>query len=122
MASIVEKEASDKKELDIVASVFYNRLKIDMPLQSCATVLYSLGKHKDILLDKDLEVKSPYNTYIVEGFPIGPICNPGKESIKAALSPATTNYLYFVSTNDGKHFFTDDYKKFLEIKKKTQGF
>ncbi|MGH4119729.1 endolytic transglycosylase MltG [Clostridium sp.] len=122
MASIVEKEASDKKELDIIASVFYNRLKIHMDLQSCATVLYSLDKHKDKLLYKDLEVKSPYNTYIVEGFPIGPICNPGKESIKAALSPATTNYLYFVSTNDGKHFFTDDYKKFLEIKKKTQGF
>jgi len=122
MASIVENEASDKDELDIVASVFYNRLKIKMPLQSCATVLYSLGKHKDYLLDSDLEVKSPYNTYIVKGFPIGPICNPGKESIKAALSPATTNYLYFVSTNDGKHFFTDDYKKFLKVKGKTQGF
>jgi UPF0755 protein len=122
MASIVENEVTDKSELDIVASVFYNRLKIDMQLQSCATVLYSLGIHKDVLLDKDLKVQSPYNTYLVDGFPIGPISNPGKESIKAALSPATTNYLYFVSTNDGKHFFTDDYKKFLEIKEKTQGF
>lgn len=122
MASIVENEVSDTKELDIVASVFYNRLKIDMKLQSCATILYSLGIHKDKLLDKDLKVKSPYNTYIVEGFPIGPICNPGKESIKAALSPATTNYLYFVSTNDGKHFFTDDYNKFLNVKGTTQGF
>ncbi|MGK0467966.1 endolytic transglycosylase MltG [Clostridium sp.] len=122
MASIVENEVSDTKELDIVASVFYNRLKIDMKLQSCATVLYSLGKHKDKLLNSDLKVKSPYNTYIVNGFPIGPICNPGKQSIKAALSPATTNYLYFVSTNDGKHFFTDDYKKFLDVKDATQGF
>jgi UPF0755 protein len=122
MASIVENEVSDRKELDIVASVFYNRLKIDMKLQSCATVLYSLDKHKDYLLNSDLEVKSPYNTYIVKGFPIGPICNPGKESIKAALSPATTNYLYFVSTNDGKHFFTDDYEKFLNVKGTTQGF
>lgn len=122
MASIIESETSDKNERDKVSSVFYNRLKIDMPLQSCATVLYSLGKHKDKLLDKDLEVESPYNTYIVKGFPIGPISNPGKDSIKAALSPATTNYLYFVSTNDGKHFFTDDYNKFLEVKATTQGF
>lgn len=122
MASIVENEASDKKELDIVASVFYNRLKIDMKLQSCATVLYSLGIHKDILLNKDLEVQSPYNTYKVEGLPTGPICNPGKESIKAALFPATTNFVYFVSTNDGKHFFTDNYKEFLKVKGTTQGF
>jgi UPF0755 protein len=93
-----------------------------MPLQSCATVLYSLGKHKDKLSNSDLEVESPYNTYIVDGFPLGPICNPGKESIKAALSPATTNFLYFVSTNDGKHFFTDDYEEFKKVKNKTQGF
>ncbi|MBK5239921.1 endolytic transglycosylase MltG [Clostridium sp.] len=122
MASIVENETRDKNERVNVASVFYNRLKIDMKLQSCATVLYSLGIHKDKLLNKDLEIESPYNTYIVKGFPVGPICNPGKESIKAALSPATTNYLYFVSTNDGKHYFTDDYKKFMKEKGITQGF
>ena len=122
MASIVENEVTDKSELGIVASVFYNRLKIDMQLQSCATVLYSIGKHKDVVTNSDLKVESPYNTYIVDGFPIGPICNPGKESIKAALSPATTDYLYFVSTNDGKHFFTDDYEEFKKIKEETQGF
>ena len=122
MASIVEGEASDKNERDKVASVFYNRLKKDMKLQSCATVLYSLGKHKEKLYDKDLEVQSPYNTYKVTGLPVGPICNPGKESIKAALSPAKTNYLYFVSNNDGTHFFTDDYNEFLKVKAVTQGF
>lgn len=122
MASIVEDEASDKNERDKVASVFYNRLKKDMKLQSCATVLYSLGKHKEKLYNKDLEVKSPYNTYLVTGLPVGPICNPGKESIKAALSPAKTNYLYFVSNNDGTHFFSDDYNEFLKVKAVTQGF
>lgn len=122
MASIVERETSDENEKAKVASVFYNRLKKDMKLQSCATVLYSLGKHKEKLYNKDLEVKSPYNTYKVTGLPIGPICNPGKESIKAALSPTKTNYLYFVLSKDGKHFFTDDYNKFLKVKDVTQGF
>jgi len=122
MASIVEGEASDKNERDKVASVFYNRLRKDMPLQSCATVLYSLGEHREKLYEKDLEVKSPYNTYKVTGLPVGPICNPGKEAIKAALSPAKTNYIYFVSKNDGTHFFTDSYKEFLKVKEVTQGF
>ncbi len=122
MASIIEKEASDKNERHKVASVFYNRIEKNMKLQSCATVLYSLGKHKDKLYNSDLEVKSPYNTYLVAGLPIGPICNPGKESIKAALSPAKTNYLYFVSSNDGKHFFSHDYNEFLKVKAVTQGF
>jgi UPF0755 protein len=122
MASIIEGEASDKNERDKIASVFYNRLKKDMKLQSCATVLYSLGKHKEKLYNKDLEVESPYNTYKVTGLPIGPICNPGKESIKAALSPAKTNYLYFVSNNDGTHFFSDNYNEFLKVKAVTQGF
>jgi len=122
MASIVEREASDKDERGKVASVFYNRLEKNIKLQSCATVIYSLGEHREKLYDKDLKVKSPYNTYMVEGLPVGPICSPGKESIKASLSPAKTNYLYFVLSKDGKHFFTDDYKKFLKVKGVTQGF
>lgn len=122
MASIVERETSDETERNKVASVFYNRLDKDMYLQSCATVLYSLGKHKEKLYNKDLEVKSPYNTYKVEGLPAGPICSPGKASIEAVLSPAKTNYLYFVLDKDGKHFFTDDYSKFIKVKAVTQGF
>lgn len=122
MASIIENEASDPNERDIVASVFYNRLDKDMMLQSCATVLYSLGKHKDKLYEKDLEIESPYNTYKIKGLPVGPICCPGEEAIKAAINPKKTNYLFFVSNNDGTHFFTDNYEEFLKVKEKTQGF
>lgn len=122
MASIVERETSNPKERDIVASVFYNRIKEDMKFQSCATVLYALGKHKDKLYEKDLEVDSPYNTYLVKGLPVGPISSPGREAIKAAINPAETNYLFFVSNNDGTHFFTDDYEEFLKVKGETQGF
>jgi len=122
MASIVERETSDVTERSKVASVFYNRLDKDIKLQSCATVLYSLGKHKEKLYNSDLKIESPYNTYKVAGLPIGPICNPGKASIRAVLSPAKTNYLYFVLAKDGKHFFTNDYNEFLKVKDVTQGF
>ena len=122
MASIVERETNVAGERNKVASVFYNRLDKDIKLQSCATVLYSLGKHKEKLYEKDLVIKSPYNTYIVPGLPVGPICSPGKAAIIAALSPAKTNYLYFVLDVDGKHFFTDNYEEFLKVKKVTQGF
>lgn len=121
MASIIEKEVDRQDERGKAASVFYNRLKKGMKLQSCATVLYALGVHKDKLYYNDLKVNSPYNTYIVNGLPIGPISNPGKECIKAAINPDNTNYLFFVSKNDGTHFFTDNEKKFLEVKKVTQG-
>lgn len=128
MASIVEKEVADKEERVEAASVFYNRLSKNIKLESCATILYSLGiddiykLHKDgKLYYNDLKVNSPYNTYLIEGLPAGPISNPGIACIEAALNPAKTDYLYFVSTNDGKHFFTSDYKKFEEVKSKYQG-
>ncbi|MDP4145389.1 MAG: endolytic transglycosylase MltG [Bacillota bacterium] len=122
MASIIEREAEQDDERKIISSVFYNRLNIKMKLQSCATVLYALGYHKDKLSIKDTEVKSIYNTYYVNGLPEGPICSPGRKSIEAALMPAETKYIYFVSENNGTHFFTDDYKKFEQEKKVTQGF
>jgi len=121
MASIIEKEVEKPDERPKAASVFYNRLRKGMKLQSCATVLYALNVHKDKLYYKDLEVKSPFNTYIVNGLPEGPISNPGRGCIESAINPDNTNYLYFVSNNDGTHFFTDDEKKFLEVKKVTQG-
>lgn len=121
MASIVEKEVEIPQERGKAASVFYNRLQKKMKLQSCATVLYALGVHKDKLYYKDLQVDSVYNTYKVSGLPEGPICNPGKGCILAAIKPSNTNYLYFVSNNDGTHFFTDDSEKFLQVKKATQG-
>ncbi len=122
MASVVEKEAKVQSERGKVASVFYNRLKIGMNLQSCATVLYSLGYHKDKLSNSDLTVNSPYNTYQVSGLPEGPISNPGKACIEAAISPDKTDYLYFVSKNDGTHFFSNNYNEFLNVKGVTQGF
>ncbi|WP_373844910.1 endolytic transglycosylase MltG [Clostridium sp.] len=120
MASIVEKEVEIPQERGKAASVFYNRLQKGMKLQSCATVLYALGVYKEKLYYKDLQVDSVYNTYKVSGLPEGPICNPGKGCILAALNPSNTNYLYFVSNNDGTHFFTDNSEKFLQVKKANQ--
>lgn len=122
MASIVEKEAVINEERPKIASVFYNRLNIDMKFQSCATVIYALGEHRDVLYENDLLVDSPYNTYNVNGYPVGPICSPGEASIKAALNPEDTDYIYFVANNDGSHFFTKDYNEFLKVKEQTQGF
>lgn len=116
MASIVEREAEQAEERPIVASVFYNRQKINMKMESCATVEYALGIHKTIYTYKDIETPSPYNTYIVSGLPVGPICNPGRDSIVAALQPEQTKYLFFVSKFDGtgKHFFSENYEKFTQ--------
>lgn len=122
MASVVEKEAKVQTERGKVASVFYNRLKINMKLESCATVLYALGYHKDVLSYDDLKVDSAYNTYKVHGLPAGPIANPGRACIEAAISPESTNYLYFVSKNNGTHFFSNNYNEFLNVKAVTQGF
>ncbi|MBN2289008.1 MAG: endolytic transglycosylase MltG [Candidatus Glassbacteria bacterium] len=106
LASIIEKEAVAARERPIIASVFLNRLRLKRPLESCATVLFVLGKHKSKLLYRDLEVESPYNTYLHRGLPPGPICNPGRASLEAALFPADTDYLYFVARGDGTHVFS----------------
>ena len=106
LASIIEKEAVLDNERPIISSVFLNRLERKRPLESCATVLFVLGKHKSRLLYRDLEVESPYNTYLHRGLPPGPICNPGRASLQAALQPADTNYLYFVARGDGSHSFS----------------
>lgn len=114
LASIIEKEASDKEERRLVSAVFHNRLKAGMPLQSCASVIYALGDSYDGNLRKtDLEIDSLYNTYIHNGLPPGPISNPGVDSIIAALHPAEVDYLYFVSTNNGKHIFSSSYEEHL---------
>ncbi|MCX7883904.1 MAG: endolytic transglycosylase MltG [Caloramator sp.] len=117
MASIVEEEAKIDSERPMISKVFYNRIKKNMKLQSCATVQYALGTHKTTLYYKDLKIESPYNTYKYLGLPKGPICNPGKKSIEAALNPADVDYIYFVSKGDGSHYFTNDYNEFLKYKK-----
>jgi UPF0755 protein len=106
LASIVEAEAQLDSERPIIASVFLNRLKKRLPLQSCATVEYILKERKPRLAKKDLSIESPYNTYLHLGLPPGPICNPGRNSLLAILFPAQTEYLFFVSKGDGSHQFS----------------
>ncbi|MFH1628767.1 MAG: endolytic transglycosylase MltG [Pseudomonadota bacterium] len=106
LASIVEKETALPEERPMIASVFLNRLKRRMRLASDPTVIYGMENFNGNLTRKDLETPTPYNTYIIHGLPPGPIANPGLESIRAVLWPAMTDYLYFVSKNDGSHHFS----------------
>jgi UPF0755 protein len=111
LASIIEKEAAIPEERFLVSSVYHNRLKRKMRLYSCPTVIYGIEDFDGNLTKEDLERFTPYNTYIIRGLPPGPICNPGKEAIRAALYPAETKYLYFVSKNDGSHHFSATLKE-----------
>lgn len=106
LASVIEKETGVEAERRLVAAVFHNRLKQQMPLQSDPTVIYGLKSFNGNLTKKDLRDDNPYNTYRIGSLPPGPICNPGLSSIKAALNPADVPYLYFVSKNDGTHAFS----------------
>jgi UPF0755 protein len=119
VASLIEKEAANSEERPLVASVIYNRLRTDMPLQVDATIQYALGQPKEKLTLDDLKVESPYNTYTNRGLPPGPIASPSRDSIEAALNPAKTSYLYYMLKADGKeHFFTEDYDEFQDAKQK----
>jgi UPF0755 protein len=118
LASIIEREAQVSEDRPVIASVFYNRLKIGMPLQSCATVQYILGEQKPVLSIEDTRIESPYNTYLISGLPPGPIASPGAESIQAALYPADTKYLFFLAKGDGSHAFSETYEQFLRDKAK----
>jgi UPF0755 protein len=130
LASMIEAEAKDGKEREIISAVYHNRLKLGMLLQCDPTVIYAIGGERLVLsgaegsrtthnsnhpeegaspstlLLKDLEIDSPYNTYKYLGLPPGPICNPGKASILAAIHPADVDYLYFVAKGDGTHIFS----------------
>lgn len=106
LASIIEKEVRLGAERPVVSAVYHNRLRIGMLLQADPTVQYALGRHVERVLYRDLEVKSPYNTYINPGLPPGPIASPGGRSIEAALYPANVKFLYFVAFPDGHHEFT----------------
>jgi len=117
VASLVEKEAASPEEKPLIASVIYNRMRKDMPLQIDATIQYALKRPRANLSLADLKVDSAYNTYENKGLPPGPICSPGRESLLAALNPANTNYLYYVlEANGEKHFFTESYDDFLRAK------
>ena len=120
LASIIEGEAIYDKERAIISGVYHNRLNIGMRLQADPTIQYIINDSPRRLLNKDLKIKSPYNTYLNKGLPPGPINNPGIESIKAALYPAETDYIYFVARGDGYHTFSRTKEEHNIAKKKFQ--
>lgn len=107
LASIVEKETANPEERPVIASVFLNRLKRGMRLESDPTVIYGLEKFNGNLTRRDILTPTQYNTYIIYGLPPGPIANPGRESLMAVINPTITDYLYFVSKNNGSHYFSE---------------
>ncbi|HOQ00530.1 MAG TPA: endolytic transglycosylase MltG [Acetivibrio clariflavus] len=126
LASIIEKETALPEEKPIISSVFHNRLKSKDPslrkLQTDATIQYILfkrdGKIKEKLTEADTKIDDPYNTYLYEGLPPGPICSPGLASIEAALYPEKTDYYYFVAKGDGSHYFSKTLSEHEAAKKR----
>jgi len=108
MASMIEKEARMGAEKPLISAVFHNRLLKRMSLDCDPTVTYGTKAFHNPITKSDLATYTPYNTYVLKGFPRGPICNPDRSSIEAALHPAPVDYLYFVSKNDGTHVFSRD--------------
>lgn len=106
LASIIEKESGNFEEQPVISSVFHNRLKKGMRLQADPTVIYGIKDFNGNITKRDLLTETPYNTYIIEGLPPGPIANPGISAIKAALYPAETDFLFFVGNGAGKHVFS----------------
>jgi len=111
LASIIEKETYLDEERPLVSSVFHNRLKNGMKLESCATILFIVNRPEGPIYLKDLKIDNHYNTYKYTGLPPGPICSPGRSSIMSAMYPAETDYLYFVSKGDGSHYFTETFRE-----------
>ncbi len=109
LASIVEKEANTTSDRKMVASVFYNRLAIGMKLESDVTVNYATGKTET--LAADVKINSPYNTYLVAGLPLGPICNPSLDAILATANPSTSEYYYFIADRSGNVHFAKTYQE-----------
>jgi len=117
LASIIEGEAMLDSERSTISSVYHNRLKINMKLQADPTIQYIIPGPPKTLSNRDLKIKSDYNTYLNYGLPPGPINNPGIASIKAALYPEDTNFIFFVAQGDGSHAFTTNEKDHEEAKR-----
>ena len=120
IASIIEREVVVAEERPLVSSVIYNRLEAGMKLEMCSTIMYVLEVPRDRVLYNDLKIESPYNTYMYEGLPVGPIANPGEASIIAALYPDDTPYLFFVLVDPeaGSHEFNVTYNEHLDAMRK----
>jgi UPF0755 protein len=106
LASIIEREAVDPEEQRLISAVFWNRMRLDMPLQADPTVQYAVAKERRALSRTDLATEHPYNTYVRRGLPPGPIASPGLGAIEAAINPAPVDYLYFVARDDRRHAFS----------------
>lgn len=124
LASMIEKETGAPEERPTISSVFYNRMKKNMKFQSDPTIMYGMAVQRGAMVNNirksDILAKTPYNTYTVPSLPIGPIANPGKDAILAALKPEKTEFLYFVSMNEGRHYFSRSYQEHNEAVKKYQ--
>jgi len=123
LASLIEKETAVPEEKPLVSAVFHNRLKLGMKLDCDPTIIYALKLEKRYdgnIRAKDKNLDSPYNTYLYRGLPPGPICNPGKDSLLAALNPSRADYLYFVARNDGTHVFNHSFEEHLRAVRKFQ--
>ena len=118
LASIIEGEALYNSERPVISGVYHNRLKKGMKLQADPTIQYIINDGPRRLLNKDLKIESPYNTYLNKGLPPGPINNPGKESILAALYPMKNDYLFFVARGDGYHEFSKTEQEHNKAKRK----
>jgi UPF0755 protein len=118
MASLIEKEVKTKEEKELASGILWKRLKSGIPLQVDATITYITGKKTTKIPLQDLQIDSPYNTYKYKGLPPGPICNPGLESILAALYPKDSDYWYYLSKPDGQTIFFKNYEEFIAAKAK----
>jgi UPF0755 protein len=105
LASLIEREAKADDERALMAGVYYNRLRLGMPLEVDATIEYALPEHHDVITYGDLKIRSPYNTYLHPGLPPTPIANPGEASLQAAFNPRPSPYLYYVYKGNGHHAF-----------------
>jgi len=120
LASIVEKETGASAERPLIASVFHNRLRKGMRLQSDPTVMYGTGDFLGPITKTQLQTPTPYNTYVIPALPAGPIASPGKAALLAVLHPAQAEYLYFVSKNDGTHYFSKNLREHINAVNKYQ--
>lgn len=115
LASIIEKETASESERELISSVFHNRLAQGMKLQTDPTIIYGMadisGEIPSNIRKEDILTPTAFNTYVIKGLPPGPIANPGRASLRAAMNPANTKFLYFVSRNDGSHEFNETYEK-----------
>ena len=120
LASLIEKETGLDSERKLISSVFHNRLRKNMRLQTDPTVIYAIEKFDGNIRKRDLKIDSPYNTYRYKGLPPGPISSPGIKSIEAAIFPIKSNHLYFVSRQDGSHHFSSTLVEHNQAVKKYQ--